>query len=256
MSTEAAIKIFDPRTVKLGVRGGRSTIHWDDIAAMLATVERDNPVGYQLIMVNYRSDGAQERALRDNVTKWGVVFCAKRILADEALVVRMCQTLLDIQFHRPLGSQQRTLQHLHRLYSPYAQRENTRLKKHLAKEQLRPESLSRAGRIAFLEEQILSIREHINKWVVAHAEASTQCPRCRGAGVITSPQHARCPVCNGARYIDPTHREVIRHISSDSARVESHWYVMDECRWWLSDCFSAATTQLNELFELNASGLT
>ncbi len=45
MSTEAAIKIFDPRTAKLTPRGGRSSIHWDDIAAMLAMVERDNLVG-------------------------------------------------------------------------------------------------------------------------------------------------------------------------------------------------------------------
>lgn len=40
MSTEAAIKIFDPCTAKLGVSGGRSSIHRDDIAAMLASVER------------------------------------------------------------------------------------------------------------------------------------------------------------------------------------------------------------------------
>lgn len=41
MSTEAAIKIFDPRTAKLEPRGGKSSIHWDDIAAMLATLERE-----------------------------------------------------------------------------------------------------------------------------------------------------------------------------------------------------------------------
>lgn len=56
MSTEAAIKIFDPRTAKLELRGGKSSIRWDDIAAMLATLERENPVGYQMIMVNYRDD--------------------------------------------------------------------------------------------------------------------------------------------------------------------------------------------------------
>ena len=70
MSTEAAIKIFDPRTAKLEPRGGKSSIHWDDIAAMLATLERENPVGYQMIMVNYRDDKRQELGLRDNVTKW------------------------------------------------------------------------------------------------------------------------------------------------------------------------------------------
>ncbi|HEM7419178.1 hypothetical protein [Citrobacter sp. FDAARGOS_156] len=30
MSTEAAIKIFDPRIAKLEPRGGKSSIHWDD----------------------------------------------------------------------------------------------------------------------------------------------------------------------------------------------------------------------------------
>lgn len=92
MSTEAAIKIFDPRTAKLEPRGGKSSIHWDDIAAMLATLERENPVGYQMIMVNYRDDKQQERALRDNVTKWAKAFCAKSQLADSPLVERIAGT--------------------------------------------------------------------------------------------------------------------------------------------------------------------
>ena len=247
MSTEAAIKIFDPRTAKLGVSGGRSSINWDDIAAMLATVERTNPVGYQLIMVNYRGDKQQEKALRDNVTKWAKDFAAKRGIADSALVDRMCQTLLDMQFHIPLTSQLRSLQHLHRLYGPYARRNATRikaLKKTLAKEH-------REGRIEYLEEQISMAKKHINEWVIAHAAASTQCPRCRGAGVITLPQHGPCPACNGNKHIAPSHRDIVRHISANTSGVEGIWFVMDECRWWLSDCAGAATTQLNELFAAN-----
>lgn len=247
MSTEAAIKIFDPRTAKLGVSGGRSSIHWDDIAAMLATVERTNPVGYQLIMVNYRGDKKQEKALRDNVTKWAKDFAAKRGVADSALVDRMCQTLLDMQFHIPLTSQLRSLQHLHRLYGPYARRNATRikaLKKTLVKEH-------RESRIEYLEEQITAAKRHINEWVIAHAAASTQCPRCRGAGVITLPQHSTCPACNGDKHIFPTHRDIVRHISANTSYVEDIWFVMEECRWWLSDCASAATKQLNDLFTDN-----
>ena len=247
MSTEAAIKIFDPRTAKLGVSGGRSSIHWDDIAAMLATLERTNPVGYQLIMVNYRGDKQQENALRDNVTKWAKDFAAKRSIADSALVDRMCQTLLDMQFHIPLTSQLRSLQHLHRLYGPYARRNATRikaLKKTLVKEH-------RESRVEYLEEQISMAKKHINEWVTAHAAASTQCPRCRGAGVITLPQHGLCPACNGDKHIAPSHRDIVRHISANTSGVEGIWFVMDECRWWLSDCAGAATTQLNELFAAN-----
>lgn len=254
MSTEAAIKIFDPRTAKLEPCGGKSSIHWDDIAAMLATLERANPVGYQLIMVNYRDDKQQETALRDNVTKWAKNFCLKSKLSDGLLVERMCQTVLDIQFHRPLSSQLRSLQHLHRLYGPYAQRETTRmktLKKALSKEQLKPESLRRTNRISYLEEQIAATRLQINNWVEAHARASTQCPRCRGTGLITHLQHGVCPVCSGDRYISPTQREIVRHISSNTASVEANLFVMDECRWWLSASASAATTQLYELFEMN-----
>ncbi|QMJ03574.1 MULTISPECIES: hypothetical protein [Citrobacter] len=51
MSAEAAVKIVEPRTAKLEPRGGKSPMHWDDIAAML---ERENSVGYQMVMVNYR----------------------------------------------------------------------------------------------------------------------------------------------------------------------------------------------------------
>lgn len=254
MSTEAAIKIFDPRTAKLGVSGGRSSIHWDDIAAMLATVERTTPVGYQLIMVNYRGDKRLEKALRDNVTKWAKDFAAKRGIADTTLVGRMCQTLLDMQFHIPLTSQQRSLQHLHRLYGPYARRNATRikdLKKTLTKEQLRAQPGRRENRIEYLEEQIVMAKKHINEWVIAHAAASTQCPRCRGTGVITLPQHGICPACNGAKYFHPSHREIVRHISANASHVEGLWFVMDECRWWLSDCAGAATKQLNELFEVN-----
>lgn len=254
MSTEAAIKIFDPRTAKLGVSGGRSSIHWDDIAAMLATVERTNPVGYQLIMVNYRADKQQERALRDNVTKWARDFAAKRGIADVALVDRMCQTVLDMQFHVPLSSQLRSLQHLHRLYGPYARRNATRikaLKKTLAKEQLRAQPGRRESRIEYLEEQIATAKKHINEWVIAHAASSTQCPRCRGTGVITLPQHGICPACNGDKHIFPSHRDIVRHISANTSQVEGLWFVMDECRWWLSECATAATSQLNELFELN-----
>ncbi|EBG5293745.1 hypothetical protein FI178_02010 [Salmonella enterica subsp. enterica] len=254
MSTEAAIKIFDPRTVKLGVSGGRASIHWDDIAAMLSTLERENPVGYQMIMVNYRDDKQQEKVLRDNVTKWVRDLCSKSCLPDVPLVERMCQTVVDIQFHRPLSTQQRSLQHLHRLYGPYAQRETTRmkkLKKMLNKEQLKPKPMQRADRISYLEESITAARQQINNWVVAHAMASTHCPRCRGTGVITQPQHGVCPVCNGDRHIAPTHREICRHISSNTSRVEGYWFVMDECRWWLSACATAATTRLHELFEMN-----
>lgn len=254
MSTEAAIKIFDPRTAKLEPRGGNSSIRWDDIAAMLSTLERENPVGYQMIMVNYRDDKQQEKALRDNVTKWARDLCSKSRLSDVPLVERMCQTVVDIQFHRPLSSQQRSLQHLHRLYGPYVQRETTRmkkLKKMLKKEQLKPDSLQRADRIYYLEEGITSARQQINNWVVAHAQASNSCPRCRGTGVITQPQHGVCPVCNGDRHIAPTHREICRHISSNNSLVEDYWFVMDECRWWLSSCATAATTRLYELFEMN-----
>lgn len=124
MSTEAAIKIFDPRTAKLEPRGGNSSIRWDDIAAMLSTLERENPVGYQMIMVNYRDDKQQEKALRDNVIKWARDLCSKSRLSksrlsDVPLVERMCQTVVDILFNRPLSTQQRSLQHLHRLYGPY-----------------------------------------------------------------------------------------------------------------------------------------
>ncbi|WP_410705091.1 hypothetical protein [Citrobacter freundii] len=250
MSTEAAIKIFDPRTAKLEPRGGKSSIHWDDIAAMLATLERENPVGYQMIMVNFRDDKQQERALRDNVTKWAKAFCSKSQLADKPLVERLCQTVVDLQFHRPLSSQHRSLQHLHRLYGPYAQRETTRMKK--LKKMLSKEL--RDDRINYLEEQISVARQNINNWVVAHAQASTHCPRCRGTGIINQPQHGTCPVCNGDRYIAPTHREIVRHISSNSGQVEQYWFVMDECRWWLSASASAATTRLCELFEMNRDG--
>lgn len=255
VSTEAAIKIFDPRTVKLEPRGGKSSIRWDDIAAMLATLERENPVGYQMIMVNYRDDKQQEKVLRDNVTKWAKNFCSKSgLISDVPLVERMCQTVVDIQFHRPLSTQQRSLQHLHRLYGPYAQRETTRmkkLKKMLNKEQSKAESRQRTDRIDYLEEQISAVRQHINNWVAAHAKASTHCPRCRGSGVITQPQHGVCPVCSGERHIAPTYREIVRHISSNASQVEMHWFVMDECRWWLSSCATAVTTRLNELFEMN-----
>ncbi|HED3065075.1 TPA: hypothetical protein R4057_002028 [Kluyvera ascorbata] len=247
MSTEAAIKIFDPRTAKLGVSGGRSSVHWDDIAAMLATVERSNPVGYQLIMVKYRGDKQQEKALRDNVTKWARDFATKRGITDAELMVRMCQTLLDMQFHVPLSSQLRTLQHLHRLYGPYARRNATRikaLKKTLVKEH-------RESRIEYLEEQIAMAKKHINEWVIAHAAASTQCPRCRGTGIITLPQHGMCPACNGDKHIFPSHRDVVRHISANTSDIEGLWFVMDECRWWLSEHACAAAVQLNELFAAN-----
>ncbi len=42
MSTETAIKIFDPRTAKLEPRGGKSSIHWDDIAAMQMMINESN----------------------------------------------------------------------------------------------------------------------------------------------------------------------------------------------------------------------
>lgn len=259
MSIEAAIKIFDPRTVKLDGGRGRASLHWDDIASMLGTVERSNPVGYQLMMVKFRDDQRQEVALRENVSSWAKKLCLKNRLCDEPLIVRMCQTAVDLLFHRPLNTQQRSLQHLHRLYGPYARRESTRmkkLKKILSSELKKPDSLQRADRIFLLEEQIATSRQHINAWVEAHAKASTQCPRCRGTGVITLPHHGKCPVCNGDRFIPPSHKEVVRHISSNSAFVEGHWFVMDECRWWLADCANAAATHLHELFDLNTNELT
>lgn len=258
MSIEAAIKIFDPRTVKLDGGRGRTGIRWDDIAAMLATVERNNPVGYQFMMVRFRNDRQQEVALRGNVTSWAVRFCLKHLIPDEDLIIRISQTAVDLLFNRPLSSQLRSLQHLHRLYGPYARRETTRmkkLKKILNNESIKPESHQRAGRITFLEEQIAAARHNINAWVEAHSQASTQCPRCRGAGVITLPQHSKCPVCNGNRHIQPSHREILRHISSNTSRVESYLFVMDECQWWLSACANEASTQLNELFDSNNSDL-
>ncbi len=136
MSTETAIKIFDLRPVKLGAPSGRASIHWDDIATMLAVVERTNQVGYQLIMVNHRDDKQQEAGLRNNVTTRAKDFAISRGIEDVNLVDRMCQTVLDLQLHVPLSSQLRSLQHLHRLYGPYARRIATRikaLKKTLAK---------------------------------------------------------------------------------------------------------------------------
>lgn len=116
--------------------------------------------------------------LRDNVTKWARDLCSKSCLPDVPLVERMCQTVVDIQFHGPLSSQLRSLQHLHRLYGPYAQRETTRmkkLKKMLNKEQSKAESRQRTDRIDYLEEQISAVRQHINNRVVAHAKASIYC---------------------------------------------------------------------------------
>ena len=85
MSIEAAIKIFDPRTATLGPRGGCATLHWDNIAAMQGTIERENSVGYQLIMVAYRGDRQQEAALRKNVGTWATDFCQKSRIADHTL---------------------------------------------------------------------------------------------------------------------------------------------------------------------------
>ncbi len=113
MSIEAAIKIFDPRTATLGPRGGCATLHWDNIAAMLGTIERENSVGYQLIMVAYRGDRQQEAALRKNVGTWATDFCQKSRIADHTLAIRVAETALDILFHRPLEPQMRSLQHLH-----------------------------------------------------------------------------------------------------------------------------------------------
>ncbi|HCB1501782.1 TPA: hypothetical protein MYO83_004711 [Klebsiella michiganensis] len=43
------------------------------------------------------------------------------------------------------------------------------------------------------------------------------------------------------------YREIVRHISRNTIQTEMNWFVMDECRWWLSSCTSAATTRLYEL---------
>lgn len=257
MSIEAAIKIFDPRTATLGPRGGRATLHWNDIAAMLGTIERENPVGYQLIMVAYRGDRQQEAALRKNVGTWATDFCQKSRIADHALATRVAETALDILFHRPLESQFRSLQHLHRLYGPYAQREAQRikfLKKTLTKTKLKHETASTLARIEFLEEQISAARDGIDRWVVAHAAASTQCPRCRGAGQIVKPHPGVCPICNGRQHLEPTKREILRHISRNASRAEGYLFILDECRWWLASHSNAATARLHELFDLNQDG--
>lgn len=257
MSIEAAIKIFDPRTATLGPRGGRATLHWDDIAAMLAAIERENPVGYQLIMVNYRGDRQQEAALRENVGTWAANFCQKSHIADHALAAKAAETALDILFHRPLKPQMRSLQHLHRLYGPYAQREAQRiksLKKTLTKTKLKPETAFMQARIEFLEEHISAARTGIDRWVIAHAAASTQCPRCRGAGQIVKPHPGVCPICNGHQYLEPTRREILRHISKCASRAEGYLFILDECRWWLASHSNAATTRLHELFDLNQDG--
>jgi len=257
MSIEAAIKIFDPRTATLGPRGGRATLHWDDIAAMLAAIERENPVGYQLIMVAYRGDRQQETALRKSVCTWATDFCQKSLIADHALAYRVAETALDILFHRPLETQIRSLKHLHRLYGPYAQREAQRiklLKKTLTKTKLKPETASTLTRIQFLEEQISAARTGIDRWVAAHAAASTQCPRCRGAGQIVKPQPGVCPICDGHQYLEPTRREILRHIGRSASRAEGYFFILDECRWWLASHSNAATTRLHELFDLNQEG--
>lgn len=209
MSIETVIKIFDPRTVELDGGRGRSRIKWDEIAAILAHLERDNPVGYSLIMLKFRGEKGAEVLLRNNITAWAMSFCARKHISDsrQQHVIRcLAQTALDLLIHKPLSTQIRSLQHLHRLYGGYARRESTRLKKlrkTLQAEQKKPESRQWAGRICFLEEQIETSRAHIERWVEAHAVISTQCPRCRGAGVVTLPRPASCPVCHAAGWVAP-----------------------------------------------------
>ena len=87
-------------------------------------------------------------------------------------------------------------------------------------------------------------RKHINNWGVAHGAMSTQCARCRGTGVITLPDNGICPACNGYKYQYSSRQEIVRHISKDTARIEGQWFIMDECRWWLSGCASSATSPL------------
>lgn len=259
MSIETAIKVFDPRTLGEQGRRSRPRLPWDEIAGILARLERDNPTGYRLIMLKFRDDHSVEPALRADISAWVVSLCTRRHISSayqQNIVYYLAQTALDILTHKPLSTQARALQHLHRLHGGYARREATRIKKLrklLLKEQSKPESRQRSGRIRLLAEQIDTTREHINHWVIAHAAASTQCPRCKGAGVITLPRHMGCPACAASGWIVPTPREIIRHIGSTTGKAERFLFVIDECYVWLSMQIGITVSRMNELFDMNTS---
>lgn len=257
MSITAAIRVFDPRTQCLHNGGrGRSSIHWDDIAAMLARVESDNPVGYQLLMTLYRGDTEQEKALRSNLCVW-----ANSKNADRSDIVQIvCQITLDVMLRRPLTPQKRNLRHLHRLHGGYARREANRilkLKAILRRERLKPESPEQHDRIHYLEQQISGAKRGINDWVYTHSDASTRCPRCKGTGTIVLPDHGQCPTCAGHGWFKPSRHDIRRHIAehvtsmATASEITKYLPFMDECRAWLSDQIGTSIDKLDELFGAN-----
>ncbi len=258
MSIAAAIRVFDPRTQCLHNGGrGRASIHWDDIAAMLARVESDNPVGYQLLMTIYRGDVEQEKALRTNLYAWAI---CKYVERDDIVQI-ICQVTLDIMLRKPLTPQKRGLRHLHRSHGGYARREANRilkLKAILRRERLKPESPERYDRIHYLEQQISGAKRGINDWVYAHSDASTRCPRCKGSGTIVLPAHGQCPACAGQGWFKPSRHDIRRHIAEHArtavtaGEITKYLPLIDECRAWLSDQIGTSIDKLHELFEANA----
>ncbi|NKI76018.1 hypothetical protein Dpoa2040_003352 [Dickeya sp. CFBP 2040] len=258
IAIEQLIKMHDPRCMSiesLNVGRGRSSLSKDQIIGALATAQRHNSVGYDVLMAKYRSDG--DAGFRIMRAIYDAPMYAKYDHLEHSDVA--CSLALSIVLERSLPAQIMHIAKLLRRYGPRSAQWRKRadaindkvrqLEKRRSRSDVSDTNYHVIGaEIKAAMECMTHERRLFREWSEQQAAQSNVCPRCSGTG-----QAQRlaiiCNECGGSGRITATFEHVRQSLASIGAVMrDEDWLqyleLMKWCLQWLYVEESCATRTL------------
>ncbi|SLM63509.1 MULTISPECIES: TIGR02642 family protein [Dickeya] len=246
IAIEQLIKMHDPRCMSiesLNVGRGRASLSKDQILGALATAQRHNSTGYDVLMAKYRHDNQAEQRIRAAITDWA------KTHSDLEHAESACQLALNMMLERNLPAQ---INHISKLLCKYGPRfsqvrknidllraEIKRLEKARSQAKTADKEYHLIGQqIVALSARVDAERQGLKAWATQQAMRSNLCPRCSGTGRTHRPVIALCNECGGGGRITATYEHLRASLANIGAVITTgEWpqylALVKQCLRWL-----------------------
>ncbi|RNM07953.1 TIGR02642 family protein [Dickeya undicola] len=231
IAIEQLIKMHDPRCMSiesLNVGRGRGSLSKDQILGALATAQRHNSIGYDVLMAKYRHDDQAEQRIRTAITDW------VNIRSDLEHANSACQLALNMMLERNLPAQ---INHISKLLCKYGPRfsqvrknidllraEIKRLEKARSQVKTADKEYHLIGQqIVALSARVDAERQGLRAWATQQAIRSNVCPRCSGTGRTHRPVIAFCNECGGSGRITATYEHLRASLNIGAVITTGEW---------------------------------
>ncbi|WP_226052766.1 TIGR02642 family protein [Dickeya chrysanthemi] len=227
---------------------GSGKIGRDQYLGALSTASKHHPVGYDLLMLRYKSDPPAGDRLQVAVKEW---VPSQRNIPDHAVAV--CLLAINLAVCRPLPPQLARRASLLRRYGAKAARTKNLIGiLNAEKKRLENKTSSKIAqeRAATLNNQIALEKASLRQWSEQEAGNSDICPCCKGSGEQAKKPGNQCPECDGAGRLVSTTDDIRKSLSLAGIKIdEARWLanylpLVNDCLNWLDVEYHQAIEQL------------